>query len=172
MTTLKEFIKERKRDFPIPDGPVEQINLLAAELALGVHIGLWVEALEVIGEYSGGTVTEFLNNRWRIVGDDAQVFDLLLGYDFIKLIDGDVYSHPLTRHAFDLLNQKSPYDVFISYKRSESSALALLVQAQLKQYGLVPFIDMANRAGDKWKTSLHERVRFCDYFVLLVGRKR
>ena len=170
MNTLDAFINSRKKNFLIPEGPVEQVNLLAEELALGVHNGLWGRSIGSDRRITDPIVRAFLDRRWRDIGDDAQVFDLLLGYDYIRLIDGDVYRHPLTRQAFDLLNQKLPYDVFISYRRSDSSALALLVQARLKEFGLVPFIDMANRAGDKWKDSLHERVRKCDYFVLLVGK--
>ena len=169
MTTLDAFILSRKKNFLIPEGPVEQVNLLAEELALGVHEGLWGRSIGSNRRISDPNVKKFLDNRWRDIGDLVQVFDLLLGYDYVKLIDGDVYKHPLTRQAFDLLNQKLPYDVFISYKRTESSAFALLVNHRLNAHNLVPFVDMATTVGDKWKDELHDRIRDCDFFIVLLG---
>ena len=69
----------------------------------------------------------------------------------------------------DLLEYPDPYNVFISYKRSESSAFALLVLARLKEHGLVPFVDMALVAGENWHADLKQRIKGCDYFIILLG---
>ena len=76
----------------------------------------------------------------------------------------------LAAAAFDLLGVTDPFNVFISYKRSESSALALLSLARLKQYNLVPFVDMAIDIGENWYDELHKRIKECDYFIVLLGR--
>ncbi len=62
-----------------------------------------------------------------------------------------------------------PYNVFISYKRSESSAFALLVLARLKEHNLVSFLDMALEAGGNWHADLEARIKENDYFIVLLG---
>ncbi len=59
--------------------------------------------------------------------------------------------------------------VFISYKRSESSPLALLVLARLKEIGLKPFVDLSIEPGTNWKDYLKEKIEKSDYLVLLIG---
>ena len=75
----------------------------------------------------------------------------------------------LTQSAIALIDETEPYNVFISYKRSESSALALLVLARLKEHDLIPFVDMALEAGGNWHADLEDRIRACDYFIVLLG---
>ena len=76
----------------------------------------------------------------------------------------------LTSASFDLLTEVAPFNVFVSYKRSESSAFALLVSSKLNEQGLVPFVDMAIDVGEKWYDELHKRIKECDYFIVLLGR--
>jgi len=71
--------------------------------------------------------------------------------------------------AFELLDETEPANVFISYKRSESSALALLVLARLKEIGLQPFVDMSIEPGSNWRDFLKERIDASDYVVVLIG---
>ena len=70
---------------------------------------------------------------------------------------------------FDLKERIQPYNVFISYRRLDSSALSLLVLARLKDHDLVPFVDMSLEAGGKWHNDLEERIKGCDYFIILLG---
>lgn len=63
----------------------------------------------------------------------------------------------------------SAASVFISYKRSESSAFALLVLARLKEIGLNPFVDLSIEPGANWKDYLKEKIEKSDYLVLLIG---
>ena len=81
---------------------------------------------------------------------------------------GELYEE-LTQSAIALIDETEPYNVFISYKRSESSALALLVLARLKEHDLIPFVDMALEAGGNWHADLEDRIRACDYFIVLLG---
>ncbi|MEO1290001.1 MAG: hypothetical protein AAFV93_19775, partial [Chloroflexota bacterium] len=52
----------------------------------------------------------------------------------------EVYT--ITKAAFALLNTTDASDIFISYKRAESSSFALLVAHVLRHAGLNPFVDM------------------------------
>ena len=51
MSELDKFLEERSK-IPIPSGDVARIKLLAKELALGVHRGLWEIMIVVAGSYS------------------------------------------------------------------------------------------------------------------------
>lgn len=75
----------------------------------------------------------------------------------------------LTQAAFKLLDETEPYNIFISYRRLDSSALALLVLARLKEHSLIPFVDMALEAGGNWHADLEERIKSCDYLIILLG---
>ncbi len=65
----------------------------------------------------------------------------------------------------------SPPALFISYKRSESSALGLLVEARLKlaDSNINVFIDKELEPGDKWHGRLEKEVRQRPFFVCLLG---
>lgn len=80
------------------------------------------------------------------------------------------YYH-ITEKAFHLINEVEPANIFISYKRSESSALALLILKSLKIEGLEAFLDLALEAGENWHAGLKERIQQYDYFVLLLGKE-
>jgi hypothetical protein len=94
---------------------------------------------------------------------------MLLGRGFL-VKTGNRSFPELTEKAYYLLEETEPYNIFISYKRSESSALALLVLARLKEHSLVPFVDMALEAGGNWHADLEERIKENDYFIILLGK--
>jgi len=83
----------------------------------------------------------------------------------------EIRSFQITQKAFDLLSKpKTPPPVFISYKRSESSAFALYIESRLKRVGVQnPFIDKDIHIGDEWESVIEERVRGAEYFVCLIG---
>ena len=176
---LDKFLEERSK-IPIPSGDVARVKLLAKELALGIHRELWdpiiiiVGSDTVVGEYHAitGCLDEYLERRW---GDNniGHKLHLLRGYGYIEDIhSASGRSSPrIAQSAFDLLDEIEPYNVFISYKRSESSALALLVLARLKEHSLVPFVDMALEVGGNWHADLEERIKACDYFIVLLGKE-
>ena len=153
--------------------PVAEIRQLAKELALGVHRGLWSrrversESLSAYMEIRCGGIDQFPQYVERLIGhgycETERIEDTALKrtHYFTRTV--------LTSASFDLLTEVPPYDVFVSYRRAESSALALLVSARLKEFGLVPFVDMALEAGGNWHADLEERIKACDYFIILLG---
>ena len=171
MNAIDNFLEERSR-IPIPSGDAAWVKLLAKELAIGANRNLW-SPRQTLGSFVGGAralnekTEAYFDHRWS--GSDLDhLLDVLLAHEYLS--DSDTEHFPqLTARAFDLLNETEPYNIFISYKRSESSALALLVLARLKEHGLVPFVDMALEAGDNWHAQLEDKIRQNDYFIILLG---
>ena len=136
MSELEKFLEERSK-FSIPPGDVARVRLLAKELAIGVHRDLWSSSF---GSFRGESILfsneleAYVDLRW---GDlvPSKNLQLLRGYGYLedKLTPNGNRYYLLTNAAFDLLEETEPFNIFISYKRSESSAFALLVNRQLKE---------------------------------------
>ena len=175
MTELDKFLEERSK-IQIPSGEVARVKLLAKELALGVHRDLWPFTFRAT-PFARGSIRareelqQYFEVRWGTFLPSNNL-QLLIGQGFID----DSYTpkghryYKLSRDAFKLLDEVEPHNIFISYRRLDSSALALLVLARLKEHSLVPFVDMALEAGGKWHADLEERIRDCDYFIILLGK--
>ena len=170
---LAKFLEERSK-IPIPGGEVARVKLLAKELASGVHRDLWHSTVTVFrGEniVFRGVLGDYKRLRWA---DDipTRSLSLLQGHGYIEagLTANGRRFYRLSQAAFDLLEETEPYNIFISYRRLDSSALALLVLARLKEHDLVPFVDMALEAGGNWHADLEERIKACDYFIILLGK--
>ena len=170
MSDLDKFLEER-RQIPIPDGDVLWVKLLAKEMVLGVHRKLWRHTFSADRGrcISAPSLRRYFEERWK-APDVSFYLELLRGHGYIHN-NGPRKGYTLTKAAFDLIDEAEPYNVFISYKRSESSALALLVNTKLKEHSLIPFVDMALKAGGNWHAELEERIRDCDYFIVLLGEK-
>ena len=175
MSELDKFLEERSKT-PIPPGDVARVRLMAKELALGVHRGLWLPEILVSCSYSEikelrsgdqHNLQPFVEERWSDKSKN-QLLEILKGHKYLDKVPGGFEIAPT---AFDLLEKTEPYNIFISYRRLDSSALALLVLARLKEHSLVPFVDMALEAGGNWHADLEERIKACDYFVILLGSK-
>ena len=171
---LEKFLEERSK-IPIPSGDVKWVRLLASELALGVHRNLW-NPMSIAGQFVGGARAmhpnsqAYFQRRWANYDMDHLV-EVLLGHEYLNYKENDDSIPQLTTKAYELIDEDSPYSIFISYRRLDSSALALLVLARLKEHSLVPFVDMALEVGGNWHADLEERIRACDYFIILLGRK-
>ncbi len=169
---LEKFLEERLK-IPIPSGDAAWVMLLAKELALGAHRGLW-RPINFAGFFMGGARplsnngNTYFERRWR-KADLDHLLELLLSHGYLVESDDQTFVQ-LTAKAFDLLDESEPYNIFISYRRLDSSALALLVLARLKNHSLVPFVDMALEAGGNWHADLKERIKDCDYFIILLGK--
>ena len=174
MSDLDKFLEER-RQILIPSGDVARIKLLAKELIMGVHRNLWSSTISTMPSDTDGNevapvdrnLANYLEKRW---GDRhiRHRLELLRGHGYVA------YSgkrNTLTQATFNLLSETEPYNVFVSYKHSESSAFALLVLARLKAHGPVPFMDMMIEPGENWHAELEERIRDCDYFIVLLGKE-
>lgn len=162
--TIDEFLNRLSaRD--IPKHPMGRIRALARELAEGAYEGVWpLEIYAFRGDVSDGGVTEYLERRW---GGENPGFPLLAVMKFLEWNGNNGYL--ITKASFDLMGEAPPADIFISYRRKESSAFALLVLARLKEAGLTPFLDMSLIPGEEWQHGLKRRIQSNDYVVALIG---
>lgn len=168
LNTFMQRVSQR----PLPQNPMTRIRTLAKELAEGAAIGLWdisfrmFRGVLVTSEDQQGLI-RYLNERW----DNASPnFGLLMGNGYLhyEASNNDFY---ITKASFDLIDETEPENVFISYKRSESSAFALLVLARMKAAGMEPFLDLALQPGDDWEKGLKERIQKYQYLVALLGNE-
>lgn len=178
---LSEYIESVKH-YPIPQNPMGQIRLLAKELAGGAAYRLWSFHIDVgIHQLSEETeetrlvpreetIQTYLKERWNGYATFPD-FMLLerMGYVSQESVNRFGAEYMLTASAFLLVEETESEKIFISYKRSESSAFALLVMTMLKNSGLNPFLDLALIPGEDWSSGLRDRIESSDYFVLLIG---
>jgi hypothetical protein len=148
----------------LPSNQMGRVRLLAKELAEGVSENVFPTRINL--NATGRTIENFRNYLQRRWNDDYPQFELLALNGYLGLAS-DRYE--IRRPAFELLEEAPPSTSFISYKRSDSSAFALLVLTKLKAAGLEPFLDMALVPGEDWHAGLKERIQQRDYFVLLLG---
>ncbi|MEM9951376.1 MAG: toll/interleukin-1 receptor domain-containing protein [Chloroflexota bacterium] len=179
--TLDEFCEKcSKRD--IPSNPMARVKTYARELAEGALYGLWninFNYYAVLADNpdmsdSGrgeSAIHHYTMHRWGNL-DDAPTVDLLVRLNYLENIGVDGYSSAVAirKEAFDLLSDVDALNVFISYKRSESSAFALLIHDRLRASGLNPFVDMQLQAGMNWQKQLKSNIRDADYLIALIGR--
>ncbi|MBZ0304274.1 MAG: toll/interleukin-1 receptor domain-containing protein [Anaerolineae bacterium] len=175
---------ENPLELPVPDDPIEKIHALARDIAFGAAQKRWTAHLKVINAEQEGIIADNgLNNglkpKW---GDSPNHYSvhLLTSFGYLArstsasyLNQGEAY-YDITEKAFSLLGHPAtPSSVFISYKRGESSAFGLLIEARLKlvDSNIGVFIDKLLEPGDKWHAQLEERVRQSRYFVCLLGPK-
>ncbi len=176
---LDEFISKVCQR-PLPQSKIVQVRTLAKEMAEGAAEGMWEITFSAWHkDREEGTVgnrfqpdadnlARYLEQRWST---EAPNFALLATNGYLSVEPHDRFRtyFTITRAAFDLIDEVEPAKIFISYKRSESSAFALLVLARLKAEGLEPFLDLAIEPGQQWQQHLEERIRHSDYFILLLG---
>lgn len=172
MSESKPFdvFMERIGQRVLPQNPMTRIRTLGKELAEGAAIDLWSISFRM---FRGQLVTSedqqdlirYLSQRWN---DKAPHFGLLLSNGYLRFDAGenDVY---ITKAAFDLIDESETANIFISYKRSDSSAFALLVLARMKAVGIEPFLDLALQPGDDWEKGLRERIQKYQYLVAILS---
>ena len=153
----------------------------ARDLAQGVADGKWSTQYLVSTTNQGTEWYLFardqeaeealLSGKWQ---DDLPSDELLmtLGYiSFYRRTDSGDLNYLLTEKALALLEQPAaPPSIFISYKRDQSSAFALLIEARLRLSGNPnPFVDKNLTPGDEWHGKLESTIQRCEYFVSLIG---
>ncbi len=168
---LEQFIA-RVTQRSLPNNAMAKVRTLAKELAEGASEELWSAVpyrffrdevypmSEAVGAY--------MERRWAGKQPGAH---LLISNDYLVQTPENPALYKLTKAAFDLIQEVEPSRIFISYKRSESSAFALLVLARLKMAGFEPFLDLALQPGDDWEKGLRERIQKYEYLVALVGQE-
>ena len=164
---------------PLPANPIARIKTFARELAEGATYELWGTTISIYFPREESktekprpddeNLRQYMEKRWGI--GEHPGYDMLLRQEYVTVESSDWFRayYAFTKSAFDLLEDVDQASVFISYKRSESSAFALLIAKVLEQAGLAPFVDMQLRPGDDWRDVLEQNVKSADYFVLLLG---
>src|SRR6185436_647080 len=114
---------------------------------------------------------QYLGPKWKT---DFPSEYLLLSFGYFKDygIEAGYSVYLLTDRAFELLERPSRApDVFISYRRSESSAFGLLIEARLRLAGNPnPFIDKNLVPGAEWNAQLRHQIQRSSYFIALIGK--
>lgn len=165
---LAEFIAVVKTR-PLPANPMARVRTLAKELAEGAAEKVWGIAIYSFrGAINDSEVNTYLAERW---GDNAPSVGLLVSNDFIRVVQDNTQQAQLfiTKSAFDLLDITEPASIFISYRREDSSAFALLILARLKAEGLNAFLDLTIQPGDNWREHIKAEIQSRENFVLLLG---
>ncbi|MCE2488998.1 MAG: toll/interleukin-1 receptor domain-containing protein [Anaerolineae bacterium] len=189
MLNLEEYL-EMVCARPLPANPMAQVRTLARELAEGASHGQWSPKLRLykgmrndILEIRTENVRRYISERWQIspiekyreqnvFPNQARVlFELLFAINFLREpADNRSLIFEIEQRSFDLLEERDPETIFISYRRSESSAIALLTLRYLKLHNLEAFLDLAIDPGENWHASLEEKIEFCDFMVLILGK--
>ncbi len=121
----------------------------------------------------------YLRDKWGFLQPQATFLEAF-GYLERKSDNGNKTLYLLTLTAFALLKKPKASSIFISYRRSESSALALLIVARMKEHGLTPFLDMHPDAhlednrlniAEDWENELRQAIDAREYMVVLVSPK-
>ncbi len=177
---LTDLILHNPLDDDFPNDPVDRIHRLARDLAWGALNNLWDARFEIRGgrvsskrNIRGGMLADYLS-RW---GEQAPTAHLLVAFGYMDEHHAQSPSGaPITLGilklaAFGLLKQPTRQpQVVISYRREESSALALLTVARLQMAGVNnPFLDMNLNPGDMLHAEQESRIRNSDYLVCLIG---
>lgn len=181
--TIEEFVAQvTKRE--LPANPMAQIQTLARELAEGAANRLWPITFDGLAIFNEGRlanrpqeqlIRRYLDARWQLDNESlGQLFNLLIANGYLTYArepERFVLDYTISKEAFDLLHTAQAAQIFISYKRTESSAFALLVANVLRNAGLEPFVDIQLKVGDAWRAELKYSVETADYLILLLGKE-
>jgi len=134
------------------------INYIAQQIDLGSYSPTY-ELKE-----AGDSLVSVMDNESSSVFEQVERIRSILkamGY-----VDGNI----LTSSAFELTRADATITIFVSYRRAESSLLALYLQSRFKIAGGEAFVDVNNLdLGDDWHPALEEKVKESAYFICLVG---
>jgi hypothetical protein len=163
-------------DEPVPDSRIHRVHNLARDLAYGAAQGLWgAEIVTTPGsgpqgwvDCASGKPLDALLKKWGTGMPDLSLL-VSFGYLEVTVRDDQQTNYLLTQRAFELLDQPAPQSIFISYRRSESSAFALLLLARFRLHGLSSFMDMNIEPGTEWHSRLELEIGHRENFVCLVG---
>jgi hypothetical protein len=165
---------------PRPDDPVQKIHDYARDLAyLALQSKMSAEIQVGARGWSGDPRYEADNDSPELASFRAKWWEsdwfagpdygLLASYQYMTICETNAYL--LAAPAFALLDKPARKPtVFISYRRKDSSAFALLIEARLRLVGVDSiFIDKHIQAGDTWHDRLETVIAECEQFICLVG---
>ena len=167
---------ENPFELPAPTDLLDRVRAFARDLAYGAATGLWHTKLywgrirnpEIA---NANNYAQHIHPKW---GTDIPSEYLLLSFGYIETYETEAgqSSYLLTDKAFQLLEQPATApNVFISYRRRESSAFGLLLEARLRLAGNPnPFIDKNLVPGSEWNARLKQQIQQSRFFILLIGK--
>ena|SRR5579859_494243 len=157
-----------------PDDPFDKVHdmprdmaylVLGGSMSAEIRLGTrgWKGDPRYESEIETPDLTAFRTKWWDGGTFDGPGFELLAAYDYLAVLELDVYQ--LKPQAFHLLQKPAERpSVFISYRRKDSSAFALLIEARLRLAGVDNvFIDKNIRAGETWHERLEEVIQHCRF---------
>lgn len=175
---------------PLPSKVSEYLERLARDLAYGVENGLWENSFYIVYipgwdcYFSGDSwarsneVIDYINQVW---GEVKPPLKDMIQRKYLQPVQGigdDITLFELTEKAFDLVKAVKPISIFISYRRVQSSAFALLLWKEFRSRGLSPFLDTNDdpdirstklNAGDDWRDTLKRNIENAECVILLLG---
>ena len=108
---------------------------------------------------------EYIQKRWNY---DWPTIEILEINDFVKRTSKSHSDWEISKQAFELVYKSSDStSIFISYRRSESSAFAMFVLTRLKVHNLEAFLDLALEPGEEWHAGLEKRIKEHNYDCLI-----
>jgi hypothetical protein len=153
------------------DTPMLQAKTLAKEIAEGAAEGFWKPKFLIDGGYQvHGNIAAFITRKWNLgIAQRSHWFEFLISNGY--LVQHGKSALEITPLAIGLVNEPEPTSIFISYRRKDSSAFALLILKELKTAGLEAFLDLSLEPGEDWHKGLKERIQSYDYFILVLGKE-
>lgn len=162
-----------------PANPAARCRLLAIELAEGLSHGLFPadipkpeEPHSTMRQPRGQRtfLERYFIERWQGRPPDFSLMQIS-GYLVPSQRQG---FYTITKAALDLLERQiaSTVKVFISYRRQDSSAFALLLYERLKIVGVDVFLDMKELKPSKegWLKDIEASIRERTYFIILLSQ--
>jgi hypothetical protein len=166
---------------PSTDQTLARVEFFARCLAYGAEINLWSPRIRVEVErdvelwqnlenelYRDNLLT-YLRLRWAKEKPRASFLET---FDYLRRVDKQSYyiDYYITPKAFELLNQPFGQKVFLSYRRSTSSAFALLLHDRLENLRFDVFVDLQNiEPAEEWWKKIDAEILLSDVFVSLIA---
>jgi len=108
-----------------------------------------------------------LNGVWR---GKTPAKELMLAFNYISaVVENNPSDFQLTSTAFALLDEPiANPDIFISYRRGYSTALALYLESRMRLAGnTAVFVDKALEPGSQWRDVLTEKINRSKFMIVL-----
>ncbi|MBI5931289.1 MAG: toll/interleukin-1 receptor domain-containing protein [Chloroflexi bacterium] len=154
---------------PLPRDPLQRIERFAYDLAWGAVNEKWDAFFGYFrGEITGDGPRQYVQEVWD---NNPPTLGLMMALGYMSILrEGNPIQIQLTEKTFNLLNAPPPVSIFVSYRRSVSSALALYIWSELRVDGFTPFLDIRGiDPGDEWYNLLERRVKGSNIFIVCLG---
>lgn len=166
---------------PIPTDVEARILRFARDLALGVLHQLWSNRFvprnqsDSLWQWgSQPSFREYMQQVWYTDdGSNAPTPEVMV---LARLMEAEKTNNVsaqyfLTPNAYDLLGSAATHVItpFISYKRSSSSAIAMMIWSYLQRYAIDPFLDIhAIVLGDTWEDVLKAHLQSSTSLIAVI----